>query len=273
MKILLTFCIAFVLSCGGSGGGVSDVLEEPALVFINPYPSQIPCVDTLAGVHYPEILDLIPKNVSLGFFHEAFGGDVLALVADEFQKGREHIRVNILWKDDHIYANSSLTYIIDVAQKYELICQTYKNSSLQLAAFTEHRESLANIEYVLSVVAANSPSCGQPINSTLTGELSYESGYENEVHGLSDCPANRNSPCSYSFDGTDTISYSRVAPDAISLKRAANETARRFCVWHPRLNLRYTTNDPTSRTLRVMEKDSRKPTPELIGQLLSLLGE
>ena len=271
MKILLTICVAFVLGCGGSGGGLSEVSESEPLLFTNPYPNQIPCIDTLAGVHYPEILDLIPKNVGIGFFHEAFGGDVVALVADEFQKGREHIRVNILWKDDHTYANANLTYIIDVAQKYELICQTYKNSSLQLAAFTEHRESLATIEYVLSVVAANSPSCGQPINSTLTGELSYD--YENEVHGLSDCPNNYNSPCSYSFDGTDTLSYSRVAPSAISLKRAANETVRRFCVWHPRLNLRYTVNDPTSRTLRVMEKDSRKPTPELIGQLLSLLGE
>lgn len=222
-------------------------------------PTQIRCIDTLAGVHYPDILSIIPMHIGLGFFHEAFEGDVPSLVVDQFEAGRKHIRINILWDDDHRYGGSlDHNAVIMASEVYERICQRFPDSELQLAPFTEH--NLTDPEGFLYLVEKYAPSCGKPVNSRLNGTFTTIPAYENEVHGGDNCPVNMN--CSYSSDGTDSLTQD------IPRKLLDNAHARRFCVWHPSLNLKYTVGERTDRAIRVREINERKPKVEIIQQLL-----
>ena len=240
---------------GCSGGGSEEKELDPLI-------SQLACIDTLAGVHYPELLQHIPNHIGVGFFHYAFEGDVPALVVSEFEKGRKHIRINILWKDDHEYTSDDAIPIIEAVEKYEQICQRFPEAKLQLSPITEH--NLPNPELYLQLIKDHAPSCGKPVNSILHGGYIASPEIENEVHNYTNCPTS--GICSWSSDGEDAFKMDFAAV------RQANTHAVRLCVWHPRLNLRYIVNDPAPRWQRIEEANERKPSLELINNLVNLVG-
>lgn len=249
--LFIVTIIIFGLACSGGSDSTENVQEQPR---------QLACIDTLAGVHYPELLDLIPNHIGIGFFHYAFNGDVPALVVSELEKGRAHIRVNILWDDGHEYTEFDYPFIAQAAQVYELICQQF-GAKVQLAPVTEH--NLDHPEPFLQLIKTHAPSCGKPVNSVLYGAFVRSPEVENEIHGHDVCPTDIN--CAYSFDGLDAMEQD------IPAIRAANSHATRFCVWTSRFNLRYITSDPAPRWQRIREAVDRKPWPALVQHLVNVL--
>lgn len=225
----------------------------PQLVNISSAASSIPCVDTLAAAKYPQAITSVPLNFAIGGFAKTFG-DFFPVAKSELDRGRLYIRVNLMWADDHKFSDRDIPFLRSEAKRYQILCRHFKTAKIELVPFTEH--SLTNPDKYLAIVQAAAPNC-TVVNSIGTGRLS--SKYKNEVHGAAAKPRGR---YNYSYDGTNS------ADSDILTMRAKHSTADIFCVWHPRLNLRWHMKDSTPRSQR-----DAKPTRELINSLVYLFTE
>lgn len=227
-------------------------------------PQQKKCIDTLACVKYPKELRAIPNEFSIGVFDEAFGGNAAKVIDDEFKAGRSHIRVNLLWSDSHSYGDGNIKYITKRSKVYNKICLKYPGQTLQIAPFTEHNIPANKIDKYLSIVKANAPNCGKPVNSVWNGGFTKNPAFENEVHGTKKDPKIPGVSYSYSYDGSNSVDSN------VTQKLEDHSKASRFCMWHPRLNLRYRMKDPAPRSQRIKEAKDRKPSKDLLESLVYL---
>lgn len=199
------------------------------------------CIDTLAGVDYPNVVRSIPNDIWIGLFADTFG-DAIPLVESELSKGRVGVRVNLLWSDSHQYGEKDLQKVVSQSRRLNLICAKYPKR-VEIAPFTEH--NVVRPEKYLEAVRANAPNCSYPVNTPWNGSLVTSDKFKNEIHGTAH--ANPNvlaGGWNYSDDGTNSVDTDVKAQFA---RRAG---ADRFCLWHPRLNKKWSMKDTTPRNQR-----------------------
>lgn len=193
-----------------------------------------PCIDTLAGAKYPDALRAIPNHFAIGGFAKTFD-DFFPVAKNELERGRELIRVNLTWSDSHSYGDSDIPFIKKEAKRYQILCKLYPGK-VELATFTEH--NVTKPDRYHDIVQKSAPDC-TIVNTPWRGALSKK--YKNEVHGTHG-PVN--GAYNFSYDGTNSVD-SNVVKD-----RQTHSNAQMFCVWHPRLNLKWGDKDTTPRPQR-----------------------
>lgn len=234
---------------------IAGCQKKPTLeqILVNTSQASIPCIDTLAAAKYPQVLDAVPLHFAISGFAQTFG-DFFPVAKQELDRGRRHIRVNLLWSDTHTYGNKDIASITKEAKRYQILCANYPNSRIELAPFTEH--NLKEPDKYLNIAKINAPNCGI-VNSVWKGALSKV--YKNEVHGTNTKP---NTPYNYSYDGTNSVDSN------VRAMRRRHANAELFCMWHPRLNGKWSMTDTTPRPDR-----SAWPTKELLQSLVYLFTE
>lgn len=250
LKALLIITLLFVSSCT-----TKREPELPTPRALLPVVKPLPCIDTLAAAQYGGQLKHIPLDYAIGGFANTFG-DFFPVAKKELQRGRKYIRVNLLWSDSHSFGDKDLKPAIKEARRYQSLCTAYPDRTIELSPFTEH--NLSNPDKLLDVIQANAPNC-KIINSPWRGKLS--SKYKNEVHGDHAKPSGR---YNYSYDGKNAVD-SNVTND---LK--THSGADIFCIWHPRLNLKWSMKDPAGRPQRLKEAKDRRPNKKLLQSLVYL---
>jgi hypothetical protein len=95
----------------------------------------------------------------------------------------------------------------------------------------------------LNIVKNNAPDCGV-VNSVWTGAYTSDPRFKNEVHGSHSKPSIPGVRYNYSADGT-----SSVDSDIVTIREKYSD-ADTFCVWHPRLNGKWSMKDDTPRPQR-----------------------
>lgn len=206
-----------------------------------------PCLDTLAGAQYSKELETIPNHIGIGLFAETFG-DAYKVVEKELKRGREVVRVNLLWSDTHSFNSKSLTKAKNLTKKYQTLCKQYPGK-LEINPFTEH--NLKNPDPWLDQL--QSLTTCRIINNPWKGNLSKK--YKNEVHGSHAKPGPQylKNGYNYSCDGTNCFDIN--FPQMIQ----KHSQADMVCHWAPWNNLRYRSGDTTPRAQRIKEAKQRKP--------------
>lgn len=219
------------------------------------YAEQIKCLDTLAAAQYGQELRHLPVEFGIRGFAKKEFGDFFPVAKAELARGRPWVGVNLLWSDTHQFGDKDLAFVKKEAQRYQPLCKQYPGK-IELATFTEH--NLTNPDKYHDEVQKVAPDCGI-INSVWKGAFSKK--YRNEVHGNHARPPGR---YNYSFDGTNSV-------DSNVVKYLQNHyQAEVFCMWHPRLNLRYRMKDTANRAQRVKEAKERSPDKNMLLSLAYL---
>lgn len=216
-----------------------------------------PCVDTLASALYSEELNAIPNDVGITGFANTFK-DFFPVAKKQLARGREFIRVQGVWKDNHSFGPSELKLAIKEAKRYQELCVTYPNR-LEFSPFTEHNIPASKVEGWLDQVQAAAPNC-KIVNNPWRGGFSKR--YKSEIHNTGASAPPR--PFNFSWDGENSVDDNVPAV----LKKYSD--AEVICVWHPRLNLRWRMRDSTSRSQRIKEVKKRKPDKKLLQSLAFL---
>lgn len=188
-------------------------------------------------------------------------GDFYPVAKKQLEKGRECLRINLLWSDSHSYSDKDLKFVASESRRYNALCAAFPDRHIEIAPLTEH--NLASPDKFLSVVKANAPNCGKPVNTPWKGALTRNPAYKNEVHNPSH--AKPNIPgvgYNYSDDGTNSVDSDTKAT------QAKFADAEMLCVWHPRLNLKWSMKDSTPRPER-----KALPSPDVLRSLTYLFTE
>lgn len=220
-------------------------------------PAKINCVDTLGAAKFPAELKAIPLNIGISAFAKTFG-DAFPIIKRELERGRSHVRINLLWSDSHSYGDSDIPFIKSEARRYEPLCAKYPEK-VELAPFTEH--NLPNPDKYLAIVMQAAPSCGT-VNSVWRGSFTRNPDYTNEVHGAHSPPSIPGVEYNYSYDGLSSVDSD------IEAMRIRHSRAKMFCVWHPRLNGKWSMSDSTPRPQR-----KGWPSQDLLRSLVYLFTE
>lgn len=207
--------------------------------------AQVFGLDTLAGAKYPREVRTIPNHYAVGFFAETFG-DAFSVVRQELAAGRIHVRVHLMWSDQHQFGDRDIRTITRLARKYQPLCAQYPGR-LELSPFCEH--NLGNPDKYLDIVARES-GC-TVVNTPWKGAISRK--YKNEVHGDHAKPQGR---YNFSFDGTNSVDADM---EAFKRRHAGAEV---LYLWNPRLNLKWSMKDTTPRPQR-----KAIPSPEFLDSL------
>jgi len=217
---------------------------------------QIKCLDTLAMAQYGKERRHIPLEYGIRGFAKKEFGDFFPIAKARLEEGGKWVGVNLLWSDTHQFGDKDIPFIKKEAERYKPLCQRFPGR-LEISTFTEH--NLPNPDKYHDIVKnIVGPGC-EVINQVWKGKLS--SKYKNEVHGEHQAIGGR---YNYSFDGMNAVDSDVVA----FLER--HKRAEVFCMWHPRLNLRYRDKDTANRAQRVKEAKQRSPTKDLLQSLIYL---
>ncbi len=194
-----------------------------------------PCLDTLAAAKYPQELRHIPNSVAISGFANTFG-DFFPVAKKELDRGRSFIRVQLSWRDDHNYGQADMKQIIKEAKRYNILCGTYPER-IAISTFTEH--NLNNPDKFHDQVKKAAPNC-EVINNPWRGKFSTK--YPNEIHG-----SDHKKPSGkyfFSYDGENSVDSN------VEAVKAKFSDAAMLCMWHPRLNLKWSMKDTTPRPQR-----------------------
>lgn len=196
-----------------------------------------PCIDTLAVAKYPQELRHINNSVAISGFANTFG-DFFPVAKKELDRGRSFIRVQLSWRDDHNYGQADMKQIIKEAKRYNILCGAYPDR-IVISTFTEH--NLNNPDKFHDQVKKAAPNC-EVINNPWRGKFS--SKYPNEIHGSGHKKPPPGRPYFFSYDGENSVDS-----DVESVKKKYSDTEM-FCMWHPRLNGKWSMKDTTPRPQR-----------------------
>ena len=214
-----------------------------------------PCIDTLAAAQYGAELKALPNHIAISGFAKTFG-DFFPVAKKELDRGRQYIRVDMMWSDSHSFGDKDIPFLKKEGKRYEILCAAYPDRKIELATFTEH--NLQNPDKYHDILQAAAPHC-RIVNTPWKGALSK--AYKNEIHGDHAKPGK---PYNYSFDGTNSVDA-----DVESYK-AKYSDAELFCMWHPRLNLKWSMKDSANRDKRIKESKDRRPNKALLESLVYL---
>lgn len=255
----LRLIVPLILALSACSSKKTEPLPEiPVIKLAQPAATPTPCVDTLAAPQYPKELQAIPLNYAIGGFAKTFG-DFFPVAKKELDRGRKYIRVNLQWCDNHNCWD--IKGAEKEARRYQILCRAFPDRIIEISPFTEHNLPSSKLDKYLDTIQANAPNC-RVINTPWKGALSKK--YKNEIHGNHSIPPG---PYNYSYDGTNTVD-SDVKADLQKHSRA-----ELFCVWHPRLNLKYSMKDPAGRPQRIKEAKVRSPNKDFLLSLVYLFTE
>jgi len=209
----------------------------------------VPCVDTLAGNKYCDlILRELPEGFIPGFILnvDGFGNSGRCIHKLAQSKKFPAIRVHLTWYDNHVTPVSDFDKIARSAKQVQDIQNANPGIQLLLSPVLEHNMSQAHLttltakikRYAPNVKMFNTPWKGAKPNNWIT-----------EVHGVS--PSIPRAPEYFvSFDGVGAVDEDVVA----WLKRY--RTSSVACIWDTRLNGRYD-KDQRPRAKRDTYPDAR----------------
>lgn len=239
MKLLKTLTLGILLA-GCQEPSPPVPLKEVPRVFNNiSNPLQVKCIDTLGAAKFPNQLNAIPLDYGIGGFATTFG-DFFPVAKKELQKGRRMVRVNMLWSDSHSYGDQDIPFLKREAKRYQPLCAS-NPGRVFLAPFTEH--NVQNPDKYLNIVKNSAPACGV-VNSVWNGAMTRDARFKNEVHGPHSKPNVPGVGYFYSYDGQSSVDADVVT----TLDKHSG--AEMFCMWHPRLNGKWSMADSTPRPQR-----------------------
>jgi len=222
---------------------------------------QIQCVDTLASAQYGKELRHIPLEYGIRGFAKKEFGDFFPVAKKELERGRRFVGVALTWRDNHTFVKQDLQFAKKEIKRYQPLCQQYKGK-IEVNVFTEHNLKQPLLDNWLTQVQQQAPDC-VILNNPWKGDFSKR--FKTEIHNThSKVPAGK---FNFSYDGEDSTNSNIVA----ALNKFKN--ADLFCVWHPRLNLRYNEKDPANRTQRVKEANQRSPNKDMLLSLVYLFSD
>lgn len=221
----------------------------------------LPCVDTLASAQYGNQLKHIPLNYGIRGFAKKEFGDFFPVAKRELERGRRYVGAALTWRDNHTFTKDDLKFAKKEIKRYQPLCVQYKGK-IEINVFTEHNLKQPLLDNWLSEVQREAPDC--PIlNNPFRGDFSKR--FKSEVHNShSKVPEGK---YNFSYDGEDSTNSNIVQV----LQKFS--TADLFCVWHPRLNLRYNQKDTANRVQRVKEAKQRSPNKDMLQSLVYLFSD
>lgn len=230
------------------------------LVFaVGAHPEQIKCLDTLSAAQWGKEIRHIPLEYGIRGFAKKEFGDFFPVAKARLESGGRWSSVNLTWRDNHTFTKDDLKFAKKEIQRYQPLCKQYPGK-IEVTPFTEH--NLSAPDPWLQEVQNAAPDC-PIINNPYKGSLSKK--FKNEVHNShSKVPQGR---FNFSYDGEDSTNSNVVAV----LKKFKD--AEVFCMWHPRLNLRYNEKDTASRPQRVKEAKQRSPNKDMLLSLVYLFSD
>lgn len=252
--IALVFILATLTSCGLiKKNRPADLEFRAATLSVT---AQNKCIDTLGAAKYPGVLRAIPNDICIGAFARTFG-DFFPVARSELAAGRACMRINLIWSDSHAYGDKDLKFVQSESKRYNALCAQYPDRKIEIAPFTEHK--LARPDKYLEAVRANAPNCSFAVNTPWTGAYTSNSQFKNEIHGTHGKPNIQGVSWNFSHDGTNSVDRD-IKKDLSTYSGAST-----FCVWHPRLNLKWSMADTTPRPER-----KAKPTADFLRSLAYL---
>lgn len=218
-------------------------------------PSMLYGMDTLAGARYPkQVLQKVPQGWALGFFWNTFG-EVKNLLEKVGTKGKwPYVRVQGVWKDDHVFGSAERSKAIQIAKEYSKIATRFPNITWAYSPFCEHRKNQAYMRSLFQELHAIAPNL-ELVNTPIAGgDFVYNLPYlVNEWHHSN--PAPTQGKKNFSYDGVHAAdsNIEDVRTKALNLK------ARVFFFWVLQFNQKKNRSDTTPRPLRKV-----KPNKEMI---------
>lgn len=144
------------------------------------------CVDTLAGVKFPEVIAQLAKEYGTGYFWEDFG-NAKAQVEKDAESGRTLIRIQGLWAGkSHNYTETHRAKALKFARHIEQIAKFNSTCDIYYSPFCEHRKDAAYMLKLFKELEKICPSV-KLVNSPIKGGQ-WVDGYINEIHN-NDKPA------------------------------------------------------------------------------------
>lgn len=263
IRLLLVVLLMLLSGCSlfrkAQDAGIPPQIIGEILTQVSDAPKQIPCLDTLATAQYGNQLRHIPLNFGIRGFAKKEFGDFFPVAKKELERGRVWVGVNLLWSDSHQFGDKDIPFIKKEAARYKPLCDKFPGK-MEISTFTEH--NLSNPDKYHNIVQDIVGTGCKVINQVWNGALSKR--YKNEIHGNhKGIPP----PYNYSYDGTNSVDSDVVAD------LQTHSRAEVFCMWHPRLNLRYRDKDTANRVQRVKEAKQRSPDKNLLQSLIYLFGD
>lgn len=216
-------------------------------------------LDLLGAATYGKEAKAFAKQYAIGIFSEAFG-DAFKVCDSLLAAGCKHLKVNILWKDDHSYGDKDIPKIKKLAKKYNQLAVKYPGSKVYLAPFTEH--NISKPDKYLDITQESAPNCSI-VNTPWKGGFSNK--YINEIHGI-----DHKKPSGKYFVSLDGTEATNIDIEAFKSKYADAEI---MFFWSNRFNLRYSEKDKTPRPQRIKESKKRKPSKEFIESIAYLFND
>ncbi len=215
-------------------------------------------LDLLAGSTYKKEVIQFSRQYAIGMFAEAFK-NALPVADAALKAGCKHLRIQLLWRDDHNFGKSDLKRAKKLAAQYNKLANKYPDACVYLSPWCEH--NISNPESWLDAIQLQAPNC-TIVNTPWKGGFSKK--YINEVHGDKAAPQGR---YFYSFDGTEVTNS-----DVESYKKK-HAKAEIFFLWTSRFNLRWNEKDKAGRPQRIKESRQRKPNKDFIESIAYLFGD
>ena len=137
------------------------------------------CVDTLAGVKYPEVTAKLNKRYGTGYFWEEFG-IARKEVETDVKLGRQMVRVQGLWAGkSHDYTDAHRARSLQIANALNAIGKA-QGKKIYYSPFCEHKKSADYMSKLLWEIRDRFEYL-IPVNSPIKGG-EWVIGFINEIH-------------------------------------------------------------------------------------------
>jgi hypothetical protein len=211
-------------------------------------------LDYLGGAKFSTtILKNHPNGWAAGFFAETFG-DSYPVIEKLLKKGIcPHVRVQLLWDDNHKYGDHQIPAIKKLAAKFNKLAVQFPWVKIELSPFCEH--NISKPDPYLDIAQKAAPNC-TIVNTVWKGGLSKK--YKNETHGKAKAIKG---PANFSWDGTNCFDS-----DA-ELFKIVHDKVEVFYFWFWQMNGKMNEKDTTPRPNR-----KSWPTRDLIRSAIALAG-
>lgn len=211
------------------------------------------CVDTLAGVKYPEVIAQLPRKYGTRYFFEEFGNAKKQIVRD-IQSGRGLIGVQGLWAGkSHNYTSSHRVLAIKIAKVLNQISIQF-GKPIYYSPFCEHKKDKAYMLALFADIHKVAPKLILVNSPIRGGQFVNDPRYIDEIHHNDKPPGMPKGKFIFSMDGLhqpdcDITNY---------LHYLSNPNCIAFFVWALQHNCKKNTKDLTPAKQRKC-----KPTHDL----------
>ena len=196
-------------------------------------------LDLLGLAKYPNVAAKeFPPGFALGCFSSTFG-DARPAVEAILKTGKcSHVRVHLMWKDNHNFTTKDFPAIVKEAKKWQQLVWKYNVKWYFSGACENHLSAKNALDLANKVLAV------LPVIYVNSGDakLPNDPQFRTEVHGTKTKALKV--PYIFSYDGNACVDAN------VEEQKKKHKDAEIFFLWEPRFNGRWETNDTTPRPLR-----------------------